>query len=943
MVSSLVSFGEQTDPLACKLHPSEKIAFVSAFTRQPFCHYCIIPSNAEDLVPFDMHSIDIHLKQFRKLYEGFTTEDLENRSSYITALGNAMQGHEMRVVSELENSHKKAMADFDRQFNKYKSQVKTCFNYEKDKLFELGRVIGFLKEMSASGVKFDNITNHLNLQRLIMLAHSSTSFTDNGGMEKLKLLSRKLFSYKASTEINQINLEVPQAIIDLSMKLIESGNPLKIASEEKLSRFGMPISRWGVLEGRTQVEAVTFTVNQGISLVGIGLGCAFEEDNFTRCDILQICDGPKTNSPLLAEILNSPLPRNPSRSVRLNFLNPIDLQPDQDYTIRTIIRGEAGVYKGGATSRKITTPQGLTFKFKTSIYSEEDCINGDNADDGPILDLYYSRSSVQSEKEVQLSRFERLESQWAIRKGQIDAMTFELSRKATLTAVSLCTSASPLAPSILQSLHILLGNTTQSPLIAEIIGPIQVKPMGIDNSAKILLPSTPILEAFTKYTIKVQYKSLTPIYRGVGPFPVISVSGVNMKTEPAVYVGDVAFNDNSRDGPILGIYVVPAVLDKSNAINPLPLDFSEHIGGVACISRFESHEKHWSFDIAKQVECFSFNFSKPVLLTGISLGNSITRGTSYLLKSLRILMGTCSIGPVIYQSTKAVKVFNKDDSEPVVPIQFEYPVRIEAEASYTIRVVIRGNTKSYKGMNFKGSSITGFGDVTMRSSKSTLGGQDRRYGDNESGGPIFDFFYLTTNSNFDIDEFNKANQVMVPSVKVVEKGKILPIAPAVEHCYRRFASTGQPWHIKSDVKQIEAVSFKLSRGCMFIACGIGNAKEESKSTVVKSLTVLEGKSTKSPKIYKHSVKENLVYLGPDSRFVRVNFSEPVPLNPDTYYTLRVKYSEATGIERGTMPSNSGTIFGATIVFESALYEGGDVENGSHEIHGPLSDFYFLAY
>lgn len=53
------------------------------------------------------------------------------------------------------------------------------------------------------------------------------------------------------------------------------------------------------------------------------------------------------------------------------------------------MRGEAGVFRGGASSRVKSGPNGVTFKFKSTSYRGDDVKNGENADDGPIFDIYY--------------------------------------------------------------------------------------------------------------------------------------------------------------------------------------------------------------------------------------------------------------------------------------------------------------------------------------------------------------------------------------------------------------------------------------------------------------------------------------------------------------------------------------------------------------------------
>ena len=83
----------------------------------------------------------------------------------------------------------------------------------------------------------------------------------------------------------------------------------------------------------------------------------------------------------------------------------------------------------------------------------------------------------------------------------------------------------------------------------------------------------------------------------------------------------------------------------------------------------------------------------------------------------------------------------------------------------------------------------------------------------------------------------------------------------------------------------------------------------------------------------------MINVGEESRFVKVNFDSPVNIRADTWYTFRVKYKTGTPVCRGTGVNNSPSAGGVDWLFEKATFER-DVENGSHEIHGPLRDFYF---
>lgn len=130
--------------------------------------------------------------------------------------------------------------------------------------------------------------------------------------------------------------------------------------------------------------------------------------------------------------------------------------------------------------------------------------------------------------------------------------------------------------------------------------------------------------------------------------------------------------------------------------------------------------------------------------------------------------------------------------------------------NYTVRIVMRGEGKAYKGKKFKGSVINLRNNLILKTQKSILGGNDRRNGDNESSGPIFDLYYIPLESNFGMENFNDLINSMFPKMKKQKpQTKKAPIGKELK--VTRYTSTGSSWHINTDGKQVEAIAFKASQ------------------------------------------------------------------------------------------------------------------------------------
>ena len=199
-----------------------------------------------------------------------------------------------------------------------------------------------------------------------------------------------------------------------------------------------------------------------------------------------------------------------------------------------------------------------------------------------------------------------------------------------------------------------------------------------------------------------------------------------------------------------------------------------------------------------------------------------------------------------------------------------------------------------------------------------------------SSGPIIDLYFAATECSL---QQVKEQIYQVLSEKAESQGREVQIT--------RFSSLGSAWHINSDGKQVEAVTFRVSSSVQLSAVGLGAAYADGSSVRIKTLEIRKGPATRGDLLYQHSQPIVLQRSTATDQFSKVALTRPVPLLSAEFYTLRVQYEENAQIARGTEVNNNPTVEGLTINFTRAQFEGGDVENGSHEAHGPIRDLYFL--
>jgi hypothetical protein len=936
-----------SDNLRCRFHLSEDVKYISHVTKQLYCSECLRSSNPTDLQPIEIHTLPSQLKRFNELYNNTTPDELGTRSEILTHLAEAMEGHKLRMVESLETGYLRAMQNIESQYTSSKMKFTQIFDNEINKLMDFKVMMDLLRDMKELNFSLDDIGTKMPLNRALDAVGTFNSLNNLGVITDIKKIPESPIELSYKWEVPQGFCEVPIAISETPLALIQGVGNNKDCIENKLSRFNEPFNRWGIFEGRNQVEAVTFTANQIIYLTGIGVGNTFHPQRTVNLESVCILEGPSTDSPAVYTDSNIPLYYNLGldKVVKLNFKHPVKISANADYTIKIILKGEAGVYRGNITKRTLLGYNGVVFTFKSANYASDDVKNGENADDGPIFDIYYKLGLHLDMHDIKLSRFSGVHGEWPISKpNQVEAFSFVFSGPVVLTGIGVGNAVEDNRDSFVKSVKVLRGRSTAGEEVYSSDETVQLKSIPY-SITKLEFGSEVFLKENSIYTLRIVISGNSPVYHGKNFIGTIIVTdGLEFKCFECELGGsDTREGSNHNDGPIIELYFSPNYMNNIFDIRTLPKNLTQLAGGESQLSRFEEIDKQWHLNSESQVESFAFNFSEDVLITAIGCGNCTRLGSYNTVETLEIRVGNSTAGPLLYSSAHTYCLFNHSDSKHVVKLKLERPVKLEARINYTLRIVMRGEGKAYKGTKFRGATITRPDGVIFKSMKSILGGQDKRNGDNESAGPIFDIYYINLNSKYSLQDYNKLLVKLFPTMRNLNSNFALNTEPYFEeYIVSRYSATGSSWHINTNGKQVEAISFMVNSQIYLTGIGLANAFEQGKQTSIKKLEIRQTKSTRGFLVYRHDSEVKLSFTGADSNFVKVSINSRVKIMVDTWYTLRVKYMPGTPISRGTCVNNAPSANGVQFSFEKACYEDDDMENGSHEIHGPLKDFYFTV-
>lgn len=925
----------QPQDWACKFHPKEQISYFCKLKKVFLCDECLHSSEINHVIKIQPKEVLEKIYQFRNLFEITTPYELKERVKVFDLLSEGLEGYKMKILQDLEDGYKISLQDIENQFLYFKQRAKLAIEKEQEKVQGLKEVMNLLSEMKTIGIQLDQVDSKLKENKMFSLIAALAMSKEIGYPGELKKILEKGLECDMKLEINKDLANLAYSVIETCQKLIKGAPEAVDLEEKKLSRFGVPMNRWGIFEARNQIEAVTFTVNKSLYITGIGIGNAYHPGKSVKLENFYLIEGGSTTSPVLIEGENIELEytNGGPKVVKVPFDRPMRVIEGKDYTIKIIIRGGAGAFRGGTTTRVREGAAGVVFKFKNAVYGGDDIKNGENADDGPIFDIYY-KTALDDQSFSTFSRFDALNEDEKLEEDSY-SLCFSFNRRVSLTGLNLACPFKESSELNLNSLSI-SGPSKLNPDVIKsevLINNLVIPYKPSQSKFQVSFSRSFNIEANTQYNLVIKC-SCPSIYKAVGfKGDTITSNGIIFKTRKS---GN--FKDMSESGPIIDFFLTSSENLSNYSKILIPQKFLEKVSGETKIERFEGHEKYWHLNSDNQIECFSFSFSENVLISAFGLGNSSKINSFITMESLQILSGGSSSGQVIYNSIQKITLFNNSDENPVVKVRLESPVKLLANNVYTLKIVMRGEGKAFKGKKCLGSSIAGSNGVVFKCFKAKLSGSDKQNGDNESAGPIFDVYYIPLNNSINIDEYKKnLSQLYTSDNSSKVESKVI----TDEFKLSRYSSTGSSWHVNTDGKQIESISFKPSVNVNLTAVGIGNAHEEGKKVTVGKIQIKEGRSTKGTvKIYKHKKKEKMINVGEDSKFVRIQLENMVKLVAGNWYTLMVKYKPGVPVCRGTMANNQPSFNGVTFTFAKSKYEGSDVENGSHEVHGPLKDFYY---
>ena len=926
------------DPWACKLHPNEGISYFCQRTKQLMCSECLIDKDLSDLTTIEPKEVADRISHFRSLYEIATPYDLKERAVLCGMLGESLEGQKLRILQTLDESYHDLLQTLENQYLAHKKKIQVTLTKEQHKLDSLKYILLLLRDMKVIGTKLENITNTLQPSKASSMILALASISDVGSSAEIKKLAASPMEFQAKIEIPQKIMSLAGAIVETPVTLIRGMPESSDLTEKKLSRFNPPTNRWGIFEGRNQIEAVTFTVNQKIFMTGVGIGNAYHPGKTVKLQSVLILEGGSTSSPQVYEDGTTELfyDTNAPKVTKIGFKKTVEIRENIEYTIKLIIRGGAGVFRGGTTTRTRNGEGGVVFKFKNTSYTGDDVKNGENADDGPIFDVYY-KTALEASTLLRFNRFGDVNTEMEIPSDDfLQGLVFSFNKTVNITGFTIGSPSREGSTSILSSLKIHEDKSIHSPALYELPEHLTFQYASNVKTSKITLERPIALEAKKSYALSLVIKSEAVFCGSNFLGNSVPSKDIVLRTEPC---SDFIGKDLQSEGPLIEVHANSLDSGHSFAGIVIPPKFLETASGETRIERFEASEKQWHLNSEDQVECFAFSFSEDLLLTALGLGNCAKLGEYITLESTQVITGNCSTGPVLYHSVQRASLFCNSEENPVVKVRLEAPVKLSGNVVYTLRLVMRGEGKAMKGKKFRGPNITSSDGIVLKLIKAKLGGNDKQNGDNESGGPIFDMYYISLNRAYSIENYNMLIGQLYPRTVVVKAKEVEGVVDELK--VSRYSSTGSSWHVNTDGKQIEAISFKSTHNVNLTAIGIGNAHEAGKKVTVGKIQIKEGKSTQGDvKVYKHKRKEKLINVGEESQFVRVALENSVALVAESWYTLMIKYKPGAPVCRGTMANNQPSINGVIFTFEKTRYEGSDVENGSHEVHGPLRDFFF---
>lgn len=157
------------------------------------------------------------------------------------------------------------------------------------------------------------------------------------------------------------------------------------------------------------------------------------------------------------------------------------------------------------------------------------------------------------------------------------------------------------------------------------------------------------------------------------------------------------------------------------------------------LQRFSGIYGSWNVSSAK-IESITFKCDQEIYLTGVGLGNAYNPGSTTAVEALSVHVGNSTGGETLY-SLKTVfeSTYSGDAENQFFKLQFDEPVKIEANKEYTIRLKYRRGPNVWSAGQTITNSVEGY-NFTFTKSVMGTGDQDNN-GNAVTAGPTRDLYF----------------------------------------------------------------------------------------------------------------------------------------------------------------------------------------------------------
>ena len=534
------------EPWTCKLHPTEILNYYSPKSGAFLCTECVKYSDEAKVVQVDKSNIRGMLKGYGNFYEAATFDDMDTRLDFLSKLESCLKGESARLTLYERQLYDSALVALEAASVSCRNSVNSYYTSEETRVTQAISLLKSLRDLKELGQGFE-IMNRISVAKqmeIIPPLYEVTIGRNAPGVEKAEGKYQYKFPHTA--------IQHTKLIASAAGRMFQESTAGEDVCEYKISRFTNLGNRWGIYEDKNQVEAVSFSTSKTIYLTGLGLGTCYSAGKTVTIHEVSIIFGNSTGGQKLAMESGIIIPNvdNSVRVAKVMFARPVEVTEGQDYTIRLVEKGEAGVYRGQTAQQIVMGPKGVEFTFKSSSYVAADIKNGENLNDGPIIELFYQ---VTGADQIALWRFQDFDKGWVCRQGAKDAITFQSNKNAKLNAISV---GAPTEPGPAQaSIEVVEGNRCPGKLLY-VIPRAELLPFSpAQKVIKVSFPSPFLVKSGSIYTIIVSW-NCSSVYKGINcAGPVLTQGSLSVQLSDTLYEGTAEMNGpNFTDGPIAALH-----------------------------------------------------------------------------------------------------------------------------------------------------------------------------------------------------------------------------------------------------------------------------------------------------------------------------------------------------------------------------------------------------